>query len=342
MLTLLSRRIARGPSQARNQGLAEFQTTVADTIEVSGIGVHSGKEVALQIHPAEAHSGIRFQVTKGTAVVGEIPAHVSKISNLQLCTVISDESGASAATIEHLMAALRALGVDNALVELDACEVPILDGSSAVFVEAIRETGLKRQSARRRYIKVLKPIRVQEGTCWGELLPNADGFRVDVEIDFPCATIGRQRIALDVTAESFATELSRARTFGFMDDVEKLWSVGRALGASLENTVALKDDRVLNPEGLRFADEFVRHKALDAVGDLALAGLPLLATYRSYKGGHKLNAMVLTALLADPDAWTVVEMAGSEAALPARETREPALADAGLAMAHAMMAPERN
>jgi UDP-3-O-[3-hydroxymyristoyl] N-acetylglucosamine deacetylase len=182
-----------------------------------------------------------------------------------------------------------------------------MDGSAAAFVAAIEQAGIVTLAAPRRYIQILRPVRVAKGDCLGELRPYPRGFRLEVEIAFDNAMIGRQAIAIDVTPESFRKELARARTFGFMRDVSKLWSAGYALGATFENTVVVTDDRVLNAEGLRFADEFVRHKALDAVGDLALAGAPLLGAYRSVRGGHKLNHAVLCALMADRSAWTYVD-----------------------------------
>jgi UDP-3-O-[3-hydroxymyristoyl] N-acetylglucosamine deacetylase len=189
-----------------------------------------------------------------------------------------------------------------------------MDGSAAPFVAAIDQAGIVALPQARRFTKVLKPIRVQKGNAYGELMPYDAGFRVDVTIDFAHPLIGQQSIALDVEAATFRREIARARTFGFMKDVSKLWSAGYALGASLENTLVVADDRLLNPEGLRFADEFVRHKALDAIGDLSLAGAPLLGSYKSVCGGHKLNHAILCALIADPTAWTVVE--AKEARVP--------------------------
>jgi UDP-3-O-[3-hydroxymyristoyl] N-acetylglucosamine deacetylase len=182
-----------------------------------------------------------------------------------------------------------------------------MDGSAAPFVAAIDKVGLVTLPVPRRYIRVLKPVRVAKADCYGELRPHPQGFRVEVDIDFDHPLIGRQGMAIDVSPETFRRELARARTFGFMKDVAKLWSSGFALGASFENTVVVNEQRLLNPEGLRFPDEFARHKALDAIGDLALAGAPLLGLYRSVRGGHKLNHAVLSALMADPSAWVLVE-----------------------------------
>jgi UDP-3-O-[3-hydroxymyristoyl] N-acetylglucosamine deacetylase len=183
-----------------------------------------------------------------------------------------------------------------------------MDGSAEPFVDAILEAGVRELDEPRRYIKVLRPVQVKDGAATGEFFPY-NGFRLDIEIDFSSPFIGRQRIDIDVTPSSFRKHLCRARTFGFMKDVKQLWAAGRALGSSLENTVAIGDDRILNPEGLRYKDEFVRHKTMDAVGDLALAGAPILGLYRSSRGGHKLNSVALHALYQDKDAWTIVEMA---------------------------------
>jgi len=282
------------------------QTTLASEISLTGTGVHSGAPVSITLCPADGDAGIRFLLSNGDAEGTEIAADPRSVTGVTLCTVLGDGNGASIATVEHLLAALSGLGVDNALIEIDSSEVPIMDGSASRFVEAIDEAGLAELETPRRFLKVLKRIAVEDAGAFGELTPN-NGFHIDVEIDFDSPLIGSQRIDIDVNPGSFRRELSRARTFGFMKDVERLWAAGLALGASLENTVAIGDDRVINREGLRFTDEFVRHKALDAVGDLALAGAPILGSFRSYRGGHRLNALVLKALFADPDAWTMID-----------------------------------
>ena len=289
-----------------NRFIGARQTTLAREILLTGTGVHSGAPVSLTLHPAEADTGLRFLVTKRGRVTAEIQASVANVKNLTLCTVIGDDAGVTIGTVEHLLAALRGLSVDNCYIEIDSKEVPIMDGSSAVFVEAIDRAGIRELSEPRKFIKVLKPVRVEEGDCWGELIPHA-GFRLDVEIDFPTPLIGRQRLAFEMSPGIFRHELSRARTFGFMSDVEKLWKMGLALGADLTNTVAIGEGKVMNREGLRYPQEFVRHKMLDAVGDLSLAGSPLLGAYRSYKGGHRLNSLVLQALFADEANWTTVQ-----------------------------------
>jgi UDP-3-O-[3-hydroxymyristoyl] N-acetylglucosamine deacetylase len=281
------------------------QTTIGREIELSGTGVHSGASVSMVLHPAEADVGYRFLVSKRGRIVAEIPGHIDYVKNLTLCTVLGDDSGVTVGTVEHLLAALRGLSIDNCYIEVDAREVPIMDGSSAAFVAAIDGVGIRELHQPRRFIKVLKTVRVDEGDSWGEIRPHSS-FHLDVEIDFPTPLIGRQRYALEMNSGAFRNELSRARTFGFMRDVENLWKAGLALGASLDNTVALGDDRVMNPEGLRYPQEFVRHKMLDALGDMALAGAPILGSYRSVKGGHRLNAYVLQKLFADAGAWTMV------------------------------------
>jgi len=281
------------------------QTTLAREIELTGVGVHSGAPVTLVLHPAEADTGIRFMVTKRGRIVSEIAAEVCNVKNLTLCTVLGDEGGTTVGTVEHLLAALRGLAVDNCYVEINGKEVPIMDGSSADFVDAIDEVGLRHLDAPRKFIKVLKPVRIDDGDCWAELSPHS-GFSLDIEIDFDTPVIGRQRMTYEMSPGVFRNELSRARTFGFMHDVEKLWKAGLALGASLENSVAIGDDKVINPEGLRYNQEFVRHKMLDAVGDLSLAGLPMLCKYQSVRGGHRLNAHALQAMLQDESAWAVV------------------------------------
>jgi len=282
------------------------QTTLKQSVVISGTGVHSGQPASLILHPADAGNGIVFVVKNDARREVRIPADFRAISNVMLCTVLSDGSGACVATVEHLLAALRGMGIDNADIEVDANEIPIMDGSAEPFVDAVLEAGVRPLERQRRFIRVLKPVHIEDGDAWASLEPY-DGFHLDVEIDFETPVIGRQRWHGDLTPQVFLSGLSRARTFGFMKDVKMLWQAGRALGSSLENTVALSDDGVVNPEGLRYEDEFVRHKALDAVGDLSLAGAPMLGKYRSYRGGHRVNAMMLEALHADPTAWAVVE-----------------------------------
>ena len=284
------------------------QTTLRKRAAIAGIGVHSGLPVTLTLNPGEIDSGVVFvRCGVNGEPERELRATARAVTATELATVLGDESGVLVATVEHVMAALCGLGVDNCVVEIDGPEAPIMDGSAAAFVDAIDRVGIVTLSAPRRYFKVLKPVSVVKDDAFGEVRPYEYGMRVEVEIDFDHPLIGRQAIALDVEPDTFRRDLARARTFGFLRDVSKLWSAGYALGASLENTLVVSDSRILNPEGPRFPDEFVRHKALDAIGDLALAGAPILGAYRSVRGGHKLNHAVLAALIADCTAWTVVE-----------------------------------
>ena len=298
------------------------QTTLKGPVTLSGIGVHSGNPVEIILRPAPANHGIAFLRTgMPTGNDRIIKAHHACVSATELCTVIGDVESGAVATIEHLMSALFGLGVDNALVEIDGPEMPILDGSALPFVTAIDEVGLSGCGAPRRWIKVLRHVRIEIGRAFAELRPIDRGFRLDVEIDFESPVIGRSRKAMDLTAASYRREIAGARTFGMMKDVERYWKAGFALGASLENTVAVGETAVVNPEGLRYPDEFVRHKMLDAIGDLALAGLPIQGGYRSFCGGHRMNVGVLTALFSDRSNYAIVEAQGAR--------RETALAELG-------------
>jgi len=301
------------------------QTSLRVDASVTGIGVHSGLPAMLTLHPADVNTGVVFVRTglKGRPD-REIRADVRAVTATEFATVLGDPSGPLCSTAEHVLAALSGLGVDNAVVEIDGPEVPIMDGSAAPFCAAIDQAGIVTLAAPRRFIEVLKPVRVVRDSSVGELRPHARGFRVEVEIEFDNPLVGRQALALDVDPVSFRRDIARARTFGFMRDVSKLWSAGYALGATFDNTLVVTENRILNQDGLRFADEFVRHKALDAIGDLALAGAPILGAYKSVRGGHKLNHAVLCALIADPTAWTVVEAKSD--ARPARRGH----ADVGL------------
>jgi UDP-3-O-[3-hydroxymyristoyl] N-acetylglucosamine deacetylase len=283
--------------------LHDRQTTLKSPVCLSGTGVHSGKPVTALVNPADADTGIVFHLSGGT----EIRALVSEIGATDFCTVLGNMAAEHVATVEHLMAALYGLGIDNATIEIDGREAPILDGSAAPFVDAFEQVGIEQLSEKRRYIRVVKPVRVDSGNAWAEFRPY-DGTRFEVEIDFDTPVIGRQAFRSEVNATVFRRDIARARTFGFMRDVERLWAAGYALGSSLENSVVIGDDgSVINMEGLRYPDEFVRHKTLDAMGDLALAGARFIGCFRSYRGGHKLNAAALRQLLSDRTAFEIVE-----------------------------------
>jgi UDP-3-O-[3-hydroxymyristoyl] N-acetylglucosamine deacetylase len=306
------------------------QTTLRAQATVTGVGVHSGLPVSLTLGPAPVDAGFIFVRTGRDGADREVQATFDAVIATELSTVLGDREGPLVSTAEHVLAALRGMGVDNAIIEVDGPEVPIMDGSAAAFVAAIDQAGIVTQPASRRFIQVLKPVQVAIGDCFGELRPFA-GFHAEVEIDFANPVIGRQSYSLHLNPESFRREVARARTFGFMNDVARLYNAGFALGASFENTVVFDETRLHNAEGLRYSDECARHKVLDVIGDLALAGLPLLGAYRSVRGGHKLNHAVLTALMTDRSAWRVVE---SETARRSRGNVE-----AGHGMAGGMIAP---
>ncbi|MBV6656154.1 MAG: UDP-3-O-acyl-N-acetylglucosamine deacetylase [Devosiaceae bacterium] len=318
--------------------LSGVQGTVDESVTLTGVGVHSGEPATLTIHPADADSGLIFLRTGlPDDRDREIKAVWSEISATALCTVLGDPKGAFVSTVEHLLAALRALGVDNALIEVDGPEVPIMDGSSSAFVEAIDSVGVRLQGRARKVMRVLKPVRVEMGDAFGELRPHA-GTRFEASIDYADGAIGHQCFAVDLSAQTFRDEISRARTFGFLKDVEQLWANNFARGSSLENAVVIGDDGVMNPEGTRWSDEFVRHKVLDAIGDLALAGMAIEGCYRSHKGGHRLNFMMMQALFADPTAYEIVDAAPA----PAKRDHVSAGSDVGLALAAAALRPVTN
>lgn len=307
------------------------QTTLRAQATVTGVGVHSGYPVCLTIGPAAVDAGYVFVRSSREGRNRKIRACFDSVIATEFATVLGDRQGPLVSTAEHVLAALRGMGVDNATIEIDGPEVPIMDGSAAAFVTAIDQAGIVAQAAPRRFLQVMKPVKVVTGESFGEIRPYAAGFRAEVEIDFTNAVIGRQRFSLDLSPEGFRREISRARTFGFLNDVARLWSAGFALGSSFQNSVVFDAERLLNPEGLRYVDECARHKVLDVVGDLALAGLPLLGAFRSVRGGHKLNHAVLTALLADRSAWRIVE------AGPARRARSRA--ELGRGMVGGIVAP---
>ncbi|MBR0697124.1 UDP-3-O-acyl-N-acetylglucosamine deacetylase [Bradyrhizobium lablabi] len=308
------------------------QTTLRSQATVTGVGVHSGLPVSLTLGPAPVDAGIIFIRTGLDGADREIQANVDAVIATEFATVLGDREGPLVSTAEHVLAALRGMGIDNATIEVDGPEVPIMDGSAAPFVAAIEQAGIVTQPAVRRFIQILKPVQVQIGDSFGELRPFAGGFRAEIEIDFTNPVIGRQSYSFDLSPESFRREIARARTFGCMSDVARLWGAGFALGASFENTVVFDETCLLNTEGLRYSDECARHKVLDVIGDLTLAGLPLLGIYRSVRGGHKVNHAVLKALLADRSAWKVVEP--ETARRPARGPVE-----AGVGLVGGMIAP---
>ncbi len=286
--------------------LSARQCTLAGSLEFSGLGVHSGSPVTLSINPAKADSGLQISriLDDGKQSV-PVKVHFSKILSTTLCTTLDLGDSISVATIEHVVSALSGLGIDNALIVLNGVECPILDGSAMPFVEAIVDLGIKIQPNRRKYIKIKRAVTVRNNDAFASLEPY-NGRALDLEIDFDSSVIGRQRMIFDWTPKKYFEEIAAARTFGFVAEAKILRQGGHALGSSLENSIAVEEDRIVNPEGLRFKDEFVRHKMLDAVGDLALGGLPIYGKFRSFKGGHGLNALVLSSLFANEDNYEIV------------------------------------
>lgn len=294
-----------------------YQTSVKVPGELCGVGVHSGIKTAIRILPAPANHGIRFRRVDlaGRPVIPALAGHV--VAN-ELCTVIGLDGGVMVSTIEHLMAAFAAARIDNAMVEIDGAEMPIVDGCSAEFMVLLDSLGLEVLAAPRRLLRVVSGIRVERGDAFAEFVPY-DGMRYDVTIDFPSRFIGRQQVVFDLTSGGFKRELARARTFGLLSEFELARSAGLCKGSSLENSVGVGETEVMAEGGLRWADEFVRHKALDAVGDLALAGLPFIGMFRSFKSGHRLNVDLVKALLATQFAYEIVT-AGNEAVEPVEWT----------------------
>lgn len=284
------------------KSVSSLQHTLAGSASCEGIGLHTGKAVSMTLKPAGIDHGIVFTRTDATEFARRVPALASKVTTTTLGTTIANTAGVSVSTIEHLMAALIGMGIDNVAVEIDGPEVPILDGSSEPFIEMIDSVGLRTLGAPRRVLEVLRPVEVRVGNKVARLEPS-EKFELDVTVEFKSRAIGRQRYVGECTPKTFAHELCGARTFGFADQVEALQAQGLALGGSLENAIVIDGDIVVNHEAVRFADEFARHKALDAVGDLALAGAPIKGRYVSELAGHDMNIKLVRALLADTSAW---------------------------------------
>ena len=281
------------------------QRTLKESIQSTGIGLHSGDKVYMTLRPAPVNTGIVFRRLDLPEPV-DVPARALNVTETMLGTTLEHDL-AKVGTVEHLMSALAGLGIDNAFVDLTAAEVPIMDGSAAPFVFLLESAGIEEQGAPKRFVRVRKRVEVGEGDKWVRLDPH-DGFRVNVEIDFdhPALRKHRQSMTMDFSTSSFLKEISRARTFGFLKDLETSRKLDRALGGSLDNAIVMDDYRVLNEDGLRFRDEFVRHKVLDALGDLYLVGSGLIAQFTGFKCGHRLNNLLVRRLLEQPDAYEEV------------------------------------
>lgn len=289
------------------------QRTLKSLIGASGVGLHTGQKVRMTLRPAPVDTGIVFRRIDLTSPV-DIPARAELVGDTRMASCLVRD-GVRVSTVEHLMSALGGLGVDNAYVDLDAAELPIMDGSASPFVLLIQQAGIEEQTAPKRFLRVTRRVEVRNGDKWARLEPY-DGFKLSFSIDFRHPVIERstQSVSVDFAETSYLKEIARARTFGFMHEVEELRESGLALGGGLDNAVVLDEYRVLNAEGLRFADEFIRHKLLDAIGDLYLLGGPLLGAFSAHKSGHALNNRLLRALLADQTAFETVTFERAEEA----------------------------
>ena len=294
------------PGTVLPSGRPTFQQTLRSATECSGIGVHSGEKVTLRLLPAEENTGIVFIRTDLKNGARSIPARWDHVVETTLCTVIGNDHGTKIATIEHLMAALHAYNIDNAIIEINGAEVPVMDGSSDPFVFLIEVAGIVEQKALRREIEILSPVEITQGDKCARFTPSEEAtFSFEIAFDRP--PIRSQRYDFLLSADGFKSEISRARTFGFFEEVDQLRKAGFARGGSLDNAIVIKDDRVMNEDGLRYSNEFVRHKLLDAVGDMALAGATIRGHFHGYCSGHALNNQLLRTLFADPLAWRYVE-----------------------------------
>lgn len=304
------------------------QRTIKQAVRASGIGLHSGRKVFMSLLPAGPDTGILFRRTDLPGSV-EVPADAQLLREAVMCSTLVADDGTKIMTVEHLMSALSGLGVDNCLVELSSAEVPIMDGSSGPFVFLIQSAGIQEQDAPKRFLRIRHPVQVQDGDKWARFEPY-EGFRLSFSIDFkhPVFKHSAQQAVVDFSTASYIREVSRARTFGFMRELDTLRANNLGLGASLDNVVALDEYRVVNADGLRYEDEFVRHKILDAVGDLYLLGYPVIGAYTAYKSGHALNNTLVRAVLDDPAAYEIVTFENHQVPAPIAFVRGSTLATA--------------
>jgi UDP-3-O-[3-hydroxymyristoyl] N-acetylglucosamine deacetylase len=293
------------------------QRTLKEIVTTIGVGLHSGRKVTLTLRPAAANTGVVYRRTDLNPPV-DFPADPASVRDTVLCTALVNDDGVRISTVEHLNAALAGMGIDNVIVEVDAPEIPIMDGSASPFVYLLQSAGIQTLNAPKRFIRIKKPVRFEDGDKWAELVPY-NGFRMDFEIEFnhPAIDVDEQRLRFDFSSSAFVKDISRARTFGFMRDIEHLQSNNLCLGGSFDCAIVLDEYRILNEEGLRFSNEFVTHKVLDAIGDLYMCGHSIVGELRAYKSGHALNNQLLRAVLADQTAWewaTFEQEAGSPVA----------------------------
>ena len=305
---------------ARGEGRGPRQHTLKAPIHCTGIGLHSGARVAMSLLPAPIDHGIVFRRSDVAGKDPVVPALWHQVIDTNHCTVLGNADGVRVSTVEHLLAAFAGLGIDNALVMLDGPEVPIMDGSAAPFVFLLECAGIVEQAAARRAIRIRRPVLVVEDGRVAAVSP-ADSFSISVEIDFEASIVARQECFFRVADGSFKAEIARARTFGFVHEVEDLRAAGLARGGSLENAVMVADDQILNEEGLRYDNEFVRHKVLDCMGDMSLAGAPILGHVHGVRSGHAFNSRLLRAIFADPENWELIDMPAPTRPEPAEAIR---------------------
>ncbi|MYM59563.1 UDP-3-O-acyl-N-acetylglucosamine deacetylase [Vibrio sp. OCN044] len=279
------------------------QRTLKEIVKTTGVGLHSGRKVTLTLRPAAANTGVIYRRTDVNPPV-DFPVDAQSVRDTMLCTALVNDEGVRISTVEHLNAALAGMGIDNIIVEVDAPEIPIMDGSASPFVFLLQQAGIEEQNVAKRFIRIKKPVRFEDGDKWAEFVPY-DGFRMDFEIEFnhPAIESDEQHLLFDFSSQGFVKDISRARTFGFMRDIEYLQSQNLCLGGSFDCAIVLDEYRILNEEGLRFDNEFVTHKVLDAIGDLYMCGHPIIGEFRAFKSGHGLNNQLLRSVLADQEAW---------------------------------------
>ncbi|WP_305460307.1 UDP-3-O-acyl-N-acetylglucosamine deacetylase [Photobacterium leiognathi] len=285
------------------------QRTLKSIVQTTGVGLHSGRKVTLTLRPAAANTGVIYRRTDLNPPV-DFPANADSVRDTMLCTAFVNEEGVRISTVEHLNAALAGMGIDNVIIEVNAPEIPIMDGSASPFIYLLQSAGIETLNTPKRFLRIKKPVRIEDGDKWAELVPY-NGFRLDFAIEFnhPAIESDQQRLVLDFSSQSFVKNISRARTFGFMRDIEYLQSQNLCLGGSFDNAIVLDDYRILNDDGLRFDNELVTHKVLDAIGDLYMCGHNIIGEMRAYKSGHALNNKLLRAVLADQEAyeWSTFE-----------------------------------
>ncbi|CED70496.1 UDP-3-O-acyl-N-acetylglucosamine deacetylase [Aliivibrio wodanis] len=279
------------------------QRTLKSIVTMTGVGLHSGRKVTLTLRPAASNTGVIYRRTDLNPPV-DFPADPESVRDTMLCTALVNDEGVRISTVEHLNAALAGMGIDNVVIEVDAPEIPIMDGSASPFIYLLQSAGIEELNTAKKFIRIKKPVRIEDGDKWAEIRPH-NGFRLDFTIDFnhPAIDSDDQKLVFDFSSQSFIKDISRARTFGFMRDIEYLQSQNLCLGGSFDCAIVLDDYRILNEDGLRFDNEFVTHKVLDAVGDLYMCGHSILGELSAYKSGHALNNQLLRAVLADQEAW---------------------------------------